>query len=658
MRLWSALVLVFIVLSSLFLGSLFFIAQWPVVDFSVLENYSPAKGSILLDDQGEEWARFQYDRREMVRLKNMPPQLINAFLAAEDHAFFTHSGISIRAIFRSLLVNIVHGRVVQGASTITQQLVKLLFTDSRRTFTRKIKEQFLALLVERQFSKEQILEIYLNHIYFGCGIYGVEAASQRFWGKNVNEITIDEAAILAGTIRSPGKYCPLLHPENSLDLRNGILQSMLSLNYITKEEYNQAKVREIRVRSVIEREPLASYLKEHIRIFLEELVGKKSLYKDGLVIQTTLNKDMQRKAQEVFYNSFTQLKKTIDPAVNGGLITLEVSTGAIKAFIGGASFVESPFNRVTQARRQMGSTFKPFVYAAAIDFGMGFDQIAIDEPISITDAVGSLWEPKNVTHTFTGPMSLALGLSTSNNILAIKTFLTVGAEKIVALARDAGITGTINPYPSLALGCVECSVQESAAGFNIFANNGVYVKPYSIRWIKNKWGDKIWKHKQESKPVLSPLVSGQVAKVLTISLEKAKLRQAEEERLTCEAFGKSGTTNDARTCWFSGSTPEYTTTLYIGCDNNKSMGENILSVNTTYPLWQKFMRQIPVSKKHFVYDSALKEVLINKYTAERTTYEDPFALSILIDPKRWYPRYAENPINTVSTEEKGDSCEA
>jgi penicillin-binding protein 1A len=658
MRLWSALALIFVLITSLFLGSLFFIAQWPVVDFSVLENYSPAQGSILLDDKGEEWARFQYDRREMVSLAKMPPQLIHAFLAAEDHAFFTHSGISVRAIFRSLLVNIVHGRVVQGASTITQQLVKLLFTDSRRTFSRKIKEQFLALLVERQFSKEQILEIYLNHIYFGCGIYGVEAACQRFWGKHVHEITIDEAAILAGTIRSPGKYCPLLHPEHSIDLRNGILQSMLTLKYITKDEYKKAKAQEIKVQSLVESEPLASYFKEHIRMFLEDLVGKKSLYKDGLVIQTTLNKEMQRKAQEVFNSSFTQLKKTIHPEVNGGLITLEVSTGAIKAFIGGTSFVESPFNRVTQARRQMGSTFKPFVYAAAIDFGMGFDQVSIDEPISITDAVGTVWEPGNVTHTFTGPMTLALGLSRSNNILAIKTFLTVGAEKIIALAQDAGITGTINPYPSLALGCLECTVQESAAGFNIFANNGIYVKPHGIRWIKNKWGDKIWKYKPEAKRVLSSLVSGQVAKVLTISLEKAKLRQAAEERLTCEALGKSGTTNDARTCWFSGSTPDYTTTLYIGCDNNRSMGENILSVNTTYPLWHKFMRHVPVSKNHFSYDSNLKEVLINQYTGERTTYEDPFVLSILIDPKRWYPRFAPNPINVVSTEEKGDSCDA
>ena len=236
--------------------------------------------------------------------------------------------------------------------------------------------------------------------------------------------------------------------------------------------------------------------------------------------------------------------------------------------------------------------------------------------------------------------------------------MTVGAESIISLARETGISGTINPYPSLALGCVEATVQESAAGFNIFANNGLYVKPYGIRWIKNKWGDKIWKYKPESKQVLSSLTSGQVAKVLTISLEKAKLRQAEEDRLNCQALGKSGTTNDARTCWFSGSTPEYTTTLYIGCDNNKSMGENILSINTTYPLWQKVMKQLTISKKHFVYDPALKEVLINQYTGERTTYEDPFAFSILIDPKRWYPRYAENPINAVSAEEKGDSCEA
>ncbi len=653
MRLFYPILLALVFVATLFLGTLFFIAQYPLVDFSVLENYSPSRGSVLLDDVGQEWARFQIERRDPVSLSLIPKKVVQAFIAAEDHDFFSHAGISLRGIVRSLFVNLVSRRVVQGASTITQQLVKLLFTDSQRTWSRKLKEQFLALLVERQFTKEQILEIYLNHIYFGSGIYGVEAACQRFWGKPLAQITLDEAAILAGTIRSPLKYSPLLNPDNSLKTRNAILKSMHKIGSITKQEYDEAVVRQVQVVSAAQGGPLAPYFKEHIRIVLEEMLGKSALYNDDLVIQTTLSSDIQRAAEQSFNSSFNQLQKTLIPEVNGGLLVLENATGKIKALIGGTDFSRSPFNRATQARRQMGSTFKPFIYAAAIESGMGFDQVALDEPLSITDAVGTVWEPQNATHRFDGPMTLAWALSTSNNSIAIKTFLTVGAQRVINLARNAGISGIMNPYPSLALGCVEASVQESASAFTVFANNGIYRAPYGIEWIKNKWGKKIWKVTPEERSVMSLSVASQVSKVLQLSLDRLKYRQAPNDRLMCDAIGKTGTTNDARTCWFIGSTPEYTTAIYIGCDTNKSLGKNVLAAHTTYPLWLSVTKKLPVTQRYFNRDTLLEEKIVNQYTGSSSSPEEPDAITLLIDPEISYPKYAPNPVkNSKQAEER------
>ncbi|HVX00470.1 MAG TPA: biosynthetic peptidoglycan transglycosylase, partial [Candidatus Babeliaceae bacterium] len=231
----------FVCVLSVFAGATFFLFTKPWIEFSVLEYYNPGKPSILIDCEGKEWARFQVDCREPVAFSSMSPHIVNAFLAAEDHDFFSHYGISVKGIIRSSLINLYKGRIIQGASTITQQLVKLLYFDGKRSFRRKIKEQVVALLVERQFTKHQIIQTYLNHVYFGCGIYGVEAASQRFWGKSANALTLAQAATLAGIVRSPNNYCPLLSAENALKRRNVVLKCMENLGYITEMEYQHAR---------------------------------------------------------------------------------------------------------------------------------------------------------------------------------------------------------------------------------------------------------------------------------------------------------------------------------------------------------------------------------------------------------------------------------
>lgn len=608
------------------LGAAFFVVHHKCIDLTQLERYQSGKPSILLDDQGNEWARFQLDRREPIALQTMPEHLIHAFLAAEDWSFFHHAGISWKGIIRSTLVNLYHGRKVQGASTITQQLVRLLFFDAKKTFTRKIKEQLLALLVECQFSKEQILETYLNHVYFGCGIYGVQAACQRFWGTDAADISIDQAAVLAAIMRSPNHYCPLLNPQAACTRRNLILHSMYKLNFITKSEYHEAKNQPCAV--VQSHDQCAPHLKEMIRIYLEELIGKQRLYTDGLTIQTTLNRHAQDAAQKSFTDHCATLRATLMPQADGGLICVAVATGQIKALVGGFDFATSQFNRAVQARRQMGSIFKPLIYTVALQHGKRFTDIELDVPLQLVQSNGTMWEPHNATLQFQGPMTLAWGLSTSNNIIAIKTLLKVGIQSVIDLATKCHIKGPCVPYPSLALGCVDVTLQEAAGMFNIFANHGIYVEPHAVMWVKDSHGKKIWRSMPEHERVIDVTTCGQVAKVLELGLQRVKAQDPEQPWIESQAISKTGTTNDSRTCWFVGATPELTTAIYIGSDDNSPLGHNVFPIRTAFPIWLNLYRQLPVQTKKFVHDPQLHEVTVHERTGSRVSPHTSGAITI------------------------------
>lgn len=617
----------FFLCASFALGALFFVVHNKCINFSVLEHYNPGSPSILLDDQGNEWARFQLDRRHPIKLEQMPDHLIKAFIAAEDWSFFTHSGLSYKGILRSILVNIYHGRRVQGASTITQQLVRLLFFEANKTFTRKLKEQLFALLVERQFTKEQILETYLNHVCFGCGIYGVEAACQRFWGKHAYDISLDESAVLAAIMRSPRRYCPITHPLSAQRRRNVVLNSMRKLRFINEEQYQQATQVVVEVRQP-DATGMAPHLKETMRIFLEDMVGKATLYTGGMTIQTTLNQDIQQKAERSFHEQMMQLRENLFSDVDGALISVDTKTGAIKSLIGGFSFAVSQFNRALQARRQVGSIFKPILYASAIDVGMSFVDTDIDEEFHMKQG-GTTWSPNNFNMKFAGQMTLANALSRSNNIIAIKTLLKVGIPKVISAAKACHLRGPFPPYPSLALGCVDATLKEMAGMFNIFANDGVYVQPHYIKWVKNKWGTKIWKYASAKERVFSSRVTGQVSKALSLGLQRVRWMMP-QKWVDGDAISKTGTTNDSRTCWFVGSTPELTTAVYVGCDDNRSMGRNVYPIRTTFPIWMGLNRELKLTQKKFMYDPSLREVLIDEKTGELVSSRGRGIIEILV----------------------------
>ncbi|MGE0009225.1 MAG: transglycosylase domain-containing protein [Candidatus Babeliales bacterium] len=612
------------------MGGLFFVSHYHIVDLSVLEHYEPGTPSVLLDCHGVEWARFARDKRKPISLNEMPQHLIQAFIAAEDHDFFHHPGISIKGIVRSTLVNIYHGRKKQGASTITQQLIKLLYVGASKTFTRKFKEQLMALLIERQFSKEQILQTYLNHVYFGCGIYGVEAASQRFWGISAQQLSIEQAATLAAVVKSPGLYSPLLCPLSSEQRRNVVLRSMRELNFIDKKVCATCQQQPL---GIVEhqQEFLAPHLQEAIRQEVEALVGKSALYSEGYRIQTTLDINIQRCASRAFAEHMRLMHKEICSDIDGALVTLDVASGAVRALVGGFDFTKSKFNRAMQAQRQMGSILKPLIYAAAIEGGLRFDDTFIDEPLSLTSG-GTVWQPRNNTLTFDGQMTLAHALSRSNNIVSIKALLTVGPEKAAEII-EKGQLGLVPAYPSLALGCIDRTLIDVACTFNIFANHGVYTKPHYIVWIKDALGKKIYKSLPEQKMVVKPHVADQVNSVLQASMERGKKRR--KEWIDSEAIGKTGTTNDWRTTWFAGATPELTTAIYIGCDDNRPMGVNCYASRMAFPIWFGLHKDVPCNSKRFTFDHSLKAMTVDAKTGMEVAQNAPGAMTILV-PKNGF----------------------
>ena len=401
---------------------------------------------------------------------------------------------------------------------------------------------------------------------------------------------------------------------------------MAQLGFIDSPTYVKAKNEPLSVITQHNGVQVA-YIKESIRQFLEELFGKHALYTSGLTIQTTINQAMQHNAEQGFKQHITMLRKELG-TLDGALLTLEGSSGAIKVLVGGYDFKQSQFNRALQAKRQMGSVFKPIVYAAAIAQGQSFNTIELDEPAEFGSGAYA-WRPQNNNRIFEGPMTLARALSYSNNIIAIKTLLRCGADTVTTLARKMHITGDISASPSLALGCVDVTVKEVAAAFNVFAHDGVYVEPYMITWIKDEWGSTVYRHKNETERVLESRVVGQVAKVLSIGI-KRYLERLHITDFTSQAICKTGTTNDSRTCWFAGATPQYTTVIYVGRDNNESLGQGVAPVWAAFPIWLSLYRAMHHTETVFRYDPSLRELCINWVTGQPATIADPESVSIYV----------------------------
>jgi penicillin-binding protein 1A len=596
-------------------GFFVFMINQDLVPIDLYHRFEDTKAGLVLDDQDQILFKFELDKRTYITINNIPEVLTRAFVAAEDHDFFNHMGLSFRGIVRSAFVNVYNGRVVQGASTITQQVARLLFLTHQRTWWRKLQEVLLALQLENIYTKHQIFELYLNNMYFGRGIYGVEAACQRFWAKSVNDVTLEEAAVLAAVAKSARFYSPLNAPQSAKKRRNVVLASMKNLGFISAEVCAAAQAKPLHVVEVRQGNPLRLYVQEWVRTWMEQRWGKDATYSQGMIIKTTLNQQAQRAAEEAFVGVVGPMSRKLGPSLNGGLITLDASSGAIKAFVGGLNFYQSQFNRAFQANRQIGSSFKPIFYALALTSGFELEDIFYDEQVTFVMPNGSKWTPKNWNDKFEGAMTLARALTYSNNLISIKLLLKLGAERVANMARLFGFSQPIVPYPSLALGTVEGTVVENAAAFNVFANHGVYVKPFFIESVKDRSGKKIWQHEPMHKKLIDQVVCSKMVRALQLRMELAK-RQSQEGWFDAQSIGKTGSTNGAATTWFVGSTPEFTTAVYVGRDDGKPMGTHVFASKTAYPIWLALHRELTYHKQRFYIDPRLEEVPVNWLTGE------------------------------------------
>ncbi len=662
-----------------------------------LENYQPAIITRVYDRNGIGFAEYSIQKRIVVRKGEMSPWLIDSIVATEDSEFFHHGGINPKAILRAALKDLIARKKVEGASTLTQQLAKQVFLTPAKDFRRKINEAFLSVDIEKNFTKDQIFELYANQVYLGHGAYGVEAASRLYFGKHAKELTIPEAALIAGMIRAPMYYTPMTHPDHALARRNHVLRRLLDENYISRQQFEQALNTPIVLGTYKEEAPrIGAYFSEEIRQYIEksDKFGVENLYQRGLRVYSTLDLQLQQVAETALqrglrswdrrrgfrkpvrnlvvegidpaayrdpsWNSEPYVldklypavvmsadrqgvmarvggetialtpaafawtgRKTMEtvlktgdlihlrqdedtktkarrwildqlPQVQGAVVILDVKTGEVRALVGGYDFQLSKFNRAIQSRRQTGSSFKPFVYGAAFEKGLTPADTIFDEPITL--AVGNQsYSPKNYYGKYAGIVTIQRALELSINVPAVKTWMMVGGDRVIDFARRCGVTAEIPRYPSTSLGSAGVSPMEMTGAYNVFANQGVYVKPRMVRKIVDQTDRVLEEQLPEISEATQAQVAYELAHVMRGTIDRGTAYDAHV--LPPPLAGKTGTTNAYTDAWFIGFSPEYSVGVWVGYDDpSRSLGGGGSGAAVALPIWIDIFKQMEVRK--------------------------------------------------------------
>ncbi|MCP4683733.1 MAG: PBP1A family penicillin-binding protein [Desulfobacterales bacterium] len=675
----------------------------------LIKEYRPPIITEVFSDEGEVIGRFWDEKRIIVPLDQLPLHLIHAFVAAEDARFFEHEGVDIKSIIRAFYKNLSAAKIEQGASTITQQVTRsLLLKNTKRTYRRKVREIILSFLLEKRFSKDEILFFYLNKIYLGQGAYGVEAAARTFFNKSAKDLNIAESALLAGLPQAPSRYSPTAHLDRAKARQEYVLERMHAEDFLTDQELKHALEAALEIQTekenVFEKAP---YFTEHIRRYLQDKYGWDQLYRGGLKVYTTLNLGMQYAAKNAMKKGLSDCDKregyrgpvkhlTIDeipdfdteaitkfslippeidslieglvewvddeskevvvrigdemgllpfsemkwarapdpdvpyylssvkkpsdvlkagdvilvrllnegnapfawdlaleqtPDIEGALFCMAAETGEVKAMTGGRDFGVSQFNRAIQSRRQPGSAFKPLIYSAALDWGMGPATILMDAPyISDQNPDEEVWKPKNYKEKFFGPTLLRTALSKSRNVITVKILKKIKVGYAIQYAKNMGIESNMSPDLSLALGSSGVSLEEITNAYSVFTNTGMLVKSVFIKRIEDRNGQII----EENQPEVRRAISKETAFIMT-DLLRAVIQDGTGWRIKAlkrPAAGKTGTTNNLRDAWFVGYTPELVTGVWVGYDDRKAMGKGETGSRTASPIWLDFMSNV------------------------------------------------------------------
>src|SRR5215470_7229994 len=533
-----------------------------------LESIEPSVGSRIYDEADELITEFHVERRIFVPLGQMPPALKQAVIATEDARFYSHFGVDPMGIARAIYQNFRRGRIVEGGSTITQQLAKTLFLTPDRKLERKLKEAVLALELERRYSKDRILEIYLNQIYFGHGAFGVEAAARTFFGKSVGELSVGECTLLAGLPKAPSTYSPFEHPEAAKRRRATVLARMVDVGTINAQQAKKIGESALGLIPPERRRTTGQYYLEYVQQQLEAQYGADLVFKGGMHVYTTLSPLMQVKAERALRDGLKALESRRVAAVNdkpavaperpeGALLTIEPQTGYIKAMVGGYDFFKSEFNRAVQARRQPGSAFKAFVYMAALEAGQTPASVVDDSPIQFPLAGGKIWKPDNYDRKFRGPITYQQALEESINVAAIKVQERTGIRHTVDIARRLGVDSPLQENLSIALGTSDLTLLELTSAYGVLANQGVWVKPTAIRYVLDAQHKLLEENVPQGRQAIPPDLAYVITHMMEGTIERGTGQAA-------KAFGrpaaaKTGTTNDYSNAWFIGFTPHLAT---------------------------------------------------------------------------------------------------
>jgi penicillin-binding protein 1B len=552
-----------------------------------------------------------WEQRRLVPLTDMPPAFIDAVLAAEDHRFYDHHGIDLVRIAKAAWIDLTAGHVVQGGSTLTQQLMKNFFLTSRRDWHRKVKEALMAYIAERRYSKDEILENYLNDIYLGQrgqeGIYGVWEASELFFSKDPRDLTIAEMATIAGMIRSPNHFNPIRHNAQARVRRNEVLGSMLADGYINKAAYDQAVTQPLRTREPYTETNDAPYFVDYVKHELAERYPPSVLTGEGLRIFTTLDVHMQKESEHAIEQNLADLeakhrslrRKEKTQQLESCLLAIEPQTGKIRAMTGGRDYRESQFNRITQSKRQPGSAFKPVTYLAALqetlDGGPArFLPTSYIEDSPFTWQYGDMsWTPKNYKNRYFGRVTLEFALEESLNSATSRLADTIGLDRVRDMAAKLGF-GDLPPYPSIVLGGIEVSPLQLARMYAILANEGMEVPPYAVTAVVDQHGNVIEGHEIKAEEVLSPELAYTIDFMLEQVINHGTGQGARRMGFVRPAAGKTGTTNDSKDAWFAGFTPNLLAVVWTGFDQKEVVG--LTGAEASLPAWTNFMKAATASR--------------------------------------------------------------
>lgn len=571
---------------------------------TALETFQPVQGAKLYDENDDLITELNVERRVFIPLSQIPKHLQQAIIAVEDARFYSHLGVDPLAIARAIYQNFRRGRIVEGGSTITQQLAKVLFLTPDKSLERKLKEAFLALELERRYSKDRLLELYLNQIYFGHGSFGVEAAARVYFGKSVTELTLPESALLAVLPRAPVSYSPFEHPTLARRRRAHVLNRMVEVRFIRQAEATRANAAELGLVPPERRRTTGQYFVEYVQQLLEAKYGADMVFKGGLQIYTTLNRSMQLLAEQSLKEGLETLEARTGPSPvkavgktspsdrpEGAVLTIEPQTGYIKAMVGGYDFARSEFNRAVQAKRQPGSAFKPFVYIAALESGLTPATTIEDSPVTYPSGRnGQPWKPDNYDRKFRGLTTLQEGIEESVNVVTVKLQERVGIDRTVAVARRLGIQSPFDENLTIALGSSDLSLLELTSAYGALPNQGVWVPPTAIRYITDAQGKLL----EENIPVGREVLSLEVAYVITHMLKGVVERGTGmgAKTLGRPIAAKTGTTNDFSNAWFIGYTPKVVTGVWVGYDRPKSLGRDETGSRVAVPVWTSYMGKV------------------------------------------------------------------